>query len=1070
VAFFTPSFRLVRPDDHVVLDISVVGFTQTHVDTPQGRRYILTVPDGGLGLMWVQFPSQQLLEYATPAPDPNPDHPDPVRATQNQPIYAPATDVVVEVPGGSPDIELSVAGILQALSSFKLRGTVGDPELPPARTLPRARSSAYALLAASAPNGTGTDAARSSLIAERLAEQRARLSGGAEVTRTTPGVVRPRSTPIQELGPAGQFPAATRFMLPRRLALRPPVGNGPRLSHASQPVTNTGRTELWTTRYAIRSDTPGEPPVEVPVDIRMDPLPRHPNPPPELSEAKLVNSLTDDDCQTFAGLSQNISPVSMSDLALSSLGGWVTLDGTWPDTNPNLPPRRLQHEVRQGRDQFQYKVLIGRLAPFGNLCVLTSTTRRSFEKGTRRAAALQTIASIDILEPTIAFPVTRVEKIDNVEFIRGEPWPWASMTVANPPDGIQEPIGDKLSRFLVGGADWRFEVIAVDRAGNSTTLRLPMLFAEAPIDDTDAPLPDVARTRWLELFAQAGLQLGGQPLAVTPVPDPPPPPPHPSGSTRATAGVPLPALATTVLANKVQLSFTNDGRPQVDKLFARLPSVDAITGTVTDSLPEGLGEVALSYAKPYTDSFFTSANAHGQLFLQMATDEASSAVLSLGKSAAGGLAGVDLPIAALSAAYGTVAGVLGDETSLTRLASGKVDLAFITDKVGSLLGLVPLNEILNLGADVDLKDGQHVISDVQDGGITRTITFDVPMFARTSTNEVVAYRKGFIELIPCDGNPDPRLIITQTLVADAQHSEVHTTTKCEVKDLQLRVFFKKDPPPTESPLVIVPFRTISITFRDTEKPEIDVQFASVQFGGLLSFVGVLAELIDDLGLSDPPALDVTPERAISSFSFQVPAVAVGMFALENVTFLTSLQLNFTTQPAVLLIVAFSTFDHPFQLTVSLLGGSGYLRIGAASDGLALVEGSLAFGAALSVNLGIAKGSVEAMGGVCFRYDRANELAQIVAFLRVRGELNVLGLVSVSVTVMITLTYEPDDNSLIGHAEYVVQVTALFFSQSVVVPFTWVIAGKSSDPTFAELMAPDNWEGELPWDTYCLAYA
>src|SRR5215207_7821571 len=101
---------------------------------------------------------------------------------------------------------------------------------------------------------------------------------------------------------------------------------------------------------------------------------------------------------------------------------------------------RLRHEVRQGRDQFQHKVLIGRLAPFGNLCVLTSTTRRAFENGTRRAAALQTVASIDILEPTIAFPATRTKIIDNEVVTGGEPWPWSSITVADPPQGIQQPI------------------------------------------------------------------------------------------------------------------------------------------------------------------------------------------------------------------------------------------------------------------------------------------------------------------------------------------------------------------------------------------------------------------------------------------------------------------------------------------------------------------------------------------------------------------------------------------------------------------------------------------------------
>ncbi len=1074
VVLFVPSFRLVRPADHVVLDVSLTGFTQTHVDTPQGRRYLITVPAGGTGRIWVQFPSQQILEYATPAANPNPDQPSPERATQNQPIYGPRTDVVVDVPAGTT-IDFSAAGLLAALAQQPLRITPNDPQLPVARTVPRARSSAYALLAASAKARTATEArtatkaddlrsALSALIGERIAEHEARLTGGTVVdplpqsAEPAPSNNSESDRPAEaataaQLGPVGPFPTATRFSLPRRLAIRPPGGPGPRLTHASDPVDHGGRTELWTTRYAIRTDDPTEPPVESDVQVRLDAHDPHPSPPAPISDALLVNSLTDGDNKTFADLSK-IKTVTMSDLSLSSLGGWVTLDGTWP--NGTLPPTRLRHETRQGRDQFQYKVLIGRLVPFGNLAVLTSTTNRSFESGTKRAAALQTIASIDILEPNVPFAPTRAQTVGNQTFTRGEPWPWSSIAVAEPPDGVQQPIaGTNLSKFLVGGADWRFEVTAVDRMGNTTILRLPMLFAAAPPPpaDANAPLTASARTTWLQLYASAGLDLAGQPIALTAVPEPPPP------DSGGRAGGPLPPVATTVLAKQLTMSFTPDGRPQVDSLRARLPSIDAVTGQIVDELPGGLGEVSLAYAKPYLDSVYAEANRQGQVFLQVLESEGQAAVLSLGKQAAGGLAGVDLPIAALSASQGTVAGVVGavDDAaalaSLATLATGKVDFNFVTDKIGTLLGLVPLNEILDTGADLTLKDAQHVVQDSLDGVLTKTVTWKVPLFRRNAQGQVIPFRKGFIELKPVSANP--RITIIQTLVADAGTSEVHGTTSCEIKDLELRVFYRSDPPPTDEPLVVVPFSTISATFRDTEKPEIDVKFAAVRFGGLLKYIGVLAELIDDLGLSDPPALEITPDGALSSFSFQVPAVAVGMFALENITFATSLQLNFTKQPAVLLIVAFSSFDHPFRMTVAFLGGGGYIRVGAASDGLALIEGSLSFGASISVNLGVASGSVEAMGGICFRYDRAVPLAEIVAFLRVRGELNVLGLISVSVTLLITLTYDLDSNSLIGHAEYVVQVSVLFFSQSVVVPFTWVIAGKNSDPTFAELMAPDE---------------
>jgi hypothetical protein len=32
------------------------------------------------------------------------------------------------------------------------------------------------------------------------------------------------------------------------------------------------------------------------------------------------------------------------------------------------------------------------------------------------------------------------------------------------------------------------------------------------------------------------------------------------------------------------------------------------------------------------------------------------------------------------------------------------------------------------------------------------------------------------------------------------------------------------------------------------------------------------------------------------------------------------------------------------------------------------------------------------------------------------------------------------------------------------------AGANGDPTFAELMAPEGFEGALPWNVYCTAFA
>ena len=90
VTFFSSNFRLVRPEDHVVLDVSVTGLQQGHVDTPQGRRYVLT----GSGHIRVRLGPQQILEYATRAPSGSGTT---VGGRQDVPVYGPDSDVVVTV-------------------------------------------------------------------------------------------------------------------------------------------------------------------------------------------------------------------------------------------------------------------------------------------------------------------------------------------------------------------------------------------------------------------------------------------------------------------------------------------------------------------------------------------------------------------------------------------------------------------------------------------------------------------------------------------------------------------------------------------------------------------------------------------------------------------------------------------------------------------------------------------------------------------------------------------------------------------------------------------------------------
>ncbi len=65
---------------------------------------------------------------------------------------------------------------------------------------------------------------------------------------------------------------------------------------------------------------------------------------------------------------------------------------------------------------------------------------------------------------------------------------------------------------------------------------------------------------------------------------------------------------------------------------------------------------------------------------------------------------------------------------------------------------------------------------------------------------------------------------------------------------------------------------------------------------------------------------------------------------------------------------FSEREHPFSLTVSMLGGGGFFAIGdLAPRASSEIEAALEFGAALAIDLGVASGSVEIKAGVYFHW-------------------------------------------------------------------------------------------------------
>jgi len=140
--------------------------------------------------------------------------------------------------------------------------------------------------------------------------------------------------------------------------------------------------------------------------------------------------------------------------------------------------------------------------------------------------------------------------------------------------------------------------------------------------------------------------------------------------------------------------------------------------------------------------------------------------------------------------------------------------------------------------------------------------------------------------------------------------------------------------------------------------------------------------------------------------------------------------------------------------VACLGGGGFVAVEFDTRGLKSIEGTLEAQAGIAINLGVAAGAVMARLGIYYRWDVqvAGGTMTLEAFAEIRGEMSVLGLISVSITFHVGLEFkiEGDQKLLMGRASITVEIELLFFSKSVSVECERKFLGCNGDPTFDEV--------------------
>lgn len=277
------------------------------------------------------------------------------------------------------------------------------------------------------------------------------------------------------------------------------------------------------------------------------------------------------------------------------------------------------------------------------------------------------------------------------------------------------------------------------------------------------------------------------------------------------------------------------------------------------------------------------------------------------------------------------------------------------------------------------------------------------------------------------------------------------------------------------------FEKIEFSVDSSAKMNVDVLLSGIKFVGPLSFVETLRDLIPLDGFSDPPYLDITPQGIDAGFDVALPSIACGILNLSNLSLGAGFTVPFIGQPLSVRF-NFCTREQPFHLTVYMFGGGGFFGVTLDPHGVQILEAAFEFGAAISVDFGVASGGVSVMAGIYFRMEQ--DAASLTGYFRLEGHVDVLGLITASLELYLELRYEFETGKCVGRAELTIEIEVFIFSGSVTISCERKFAGSNGDPTFRQLMGLSA-DAALPlddelaaiddgtayaWRDYCEAFA
>jgi hypothetical protein len=859
------------------------------------------------------------------------------------------------------------------------------------------------------------------------------------------------ATPIDSVFPSVGEPSAleTAIELPYRLLLSPDATAG--WKHAINAVTRNGRTELWHTRLGVATNNG--------VDESLRPILRAiwardfaSNFPRDLTL-----SLTGEERKQIARLTSDFNldpqPLNYQRLVLSALGGWTDIEGSWDSPSFNLTG--WHQVIAAGRDQYIRVDSKGFLWPFGHRAAKIQVWERKLQtapNGTR-GEYLMKFEVVVVTEPVRDY--TGNEMTAAYAF-QGREMPFKRVhlkTLTTPPLSKELNPPDFP---MVGGVKFNFYIIAEGYDNSIVDFSMPLMF----VSKTDTNIQVEASDRTALLRNQMVVYAPSQNSGDT----------HLKTMEMTFEAVQAGALTPTFL-------------PKITTARVSIQAIDSLLGASGAS-----SGVLMTFHDVFLTHGFDTGTNPSETFAKFVRSEFEartkpSETFAIPLSIPAEKAGVVTPNLSLDGLSRKLGPVPKVDTLVEAVANPNNTAAIesiIQSLDGNLLGGIALKDVISA-----------VTSQPIENQIPALITRQLPDSIQTSFTWEPKLSRINDPTNPASNSSLPLIITEEThLKVEARSiAPLNGSAPAFIVDGILSNFGLN-----LNNVVVITLDELRFHVERGKKTDLHPAGVHIGFVGPLSFFNQLAELMPADGFSDLPAIQVAPDGITAGYALGIPTAGVGAFSLENIALSAAMELPF--ERPVGLRLAFSERYHPFLVTLSLIGGGGFLAVILNTNGIEKIEASLELGGNITISLGIVEANAHVMMGFHFSM-RQGEGIEFTAYIRVGASVDLLGIISISVEFYLGLSFIPKsslgdkikagqrklDKEILGIVTGIASVTigvhVLLFDKSFTLTFerTFVIPARANipvvgtvklpilaDPSFEDMVSVDDWQ------TYCEAFA